>query len=201
LAITNGGAKKLVLASVAFSPVLLKITNVIRMITLACVGICVLALAVYFYAHHNWNPLPSGTTIDRIVVEKAARKLSIFRDGRRLKTYRVALGRSPVGPKENEGDMKTPEGIYKIDSRNAQSRFHLALHISYPSDDDNARAAERGVSAGFDIMIHGIPNGRGWIGAFHRWKDWTAGCIALTDEEIEELWRVTPDGTSIEIRP
>ncbi len=173
----------------------------IRKITLPSVALCALALAVYFYAHHNWHPLPSGTTIDRIVVEKAARKLSIFRDGRRLKTYRVALGRSPIGPKEKEGDMKTPEGTYKIDSRNAQSSFHLALHISYPSNDDNARAAERGVSAGFDIMIHGIRNGHGWIGAFHRWEDWTAGCIALTDEEIEELWRVTPDGTTIEIRP
>jgi murein L,D-transpeptidase YafK len=174
---------------------------VIRKIALPSAIICALALAVYFYARHNRHPLPPGTTIDRIVVEKAARKLSVFRDGRQLKTYRVALGRSPIGPKEKEGDMKTPEGIYKIDGRNAQSSYHLALHISYPSNDDNARAAERGVSAGFDIMIHGIPNGRGWIGAFHRWTDWTAGCIALTDEEIEELWRVTPDGTTIEIRP
>ena len=173
----------------------------IRKIALLAVGVCALPLAVYFYAHHNWYPLSSGTAIDRIVVEKAARKLSIFRDGRQLKTYRVALGRNPIGPKEKEGDMKTPEGIYQIDTRNAQSSFHLALHISYPSADDNARAAERGVPAGFDIMIHGIPNGRGWIGAFHRWEDWTAGCIALTDEEIEELWRVTPDGTTIEIRP
>jgi murein L,D-transpeptidase YafK len=97
--------------------------------------------------------------------------------------------------------MKTPEGIYKIDGRNPQSDFHLGLHVSYPSDEDTARAAERGVSAGFDIMIHGIQNGRGWIGAFHRVNDWTAGCIALTDEEIEELWRVTPDGTTVEIRP
>src|SRR5947208_13731780 len=178
-----------------------KAHDVIRKITLLSVIICALALAVYFYAHHNWHPLPSGTMIDRVVVEKAARKLSIFRDGRRLKSYRVALGRSPIGPKEKEGDLKTPEGIYKIDSRNAQSSFHLALHISYPSDEDNKHAAARGVSAGFDIMIHGIQNRRGWIGAFHRWKDWTAGCIALRDEEIEELWRVTPDGTTVEIRP
>jgi murein L,D-transpeptidase YafK len=177
------------------------LTNVIRKITLLFVATCALALAVYLYAHHNWHPLPSGTAIDRIVVEKAARTLSIFREGKWLKTYRVALGRSPIGPKETEGDMKTPEGIYKIDRRNPQSSFHLALHISYPSDSDNTRAAERGVSAGFDIMIHGIQNGRGWMGAFHRWKDWTAGCIALSDEEIEELWRLTPDGTTIEIRP
>jgi murein L,D-transpeptidase YafK len=165
----------------------------------AFIAICILAL--YLYAHHNWRPLPAGTTIDRIIVEKSLKRLSVFRGGERIKTYRVALGRNPVGPKQEEGDMKTPEGTYKIDRRNAQSSFHLALHISYPSDEDDQRAAERGVSAGFDIMIHGIQNGRGWIGAFHRWRDWTAGCIALTDEEIEELWRVTPDGTLIEIRP
>src|SRR5204863_4021497 len=170
---------------IAFPADSLKLHDVIRKITLSFVVICALALAVYFCAHHDWHPLPLGTKIDRIVVEKAARKLLIFRDGRRLKTYRVALGRSPIGPKEMEGDIKTPEGIYKIDGRNAQSSFHLALHISYPSDNDNTRAAERGVSAGFDIMIHGIRNGLGWMGAWHRWKDWTVGCIALTDEEIE----------------
>ena len=163
--------------------------------------IVVCALAIYLYAHHNWNSLPVGTTIDRILVEKSARRLSIFRKANQIKSYRIALGRNPLGAKKEEGDMKTPEGIYKIDGRNPQSSFHLALHISYPSDEDNKRAAARGVPPGFDIMIHGIQNGRGCIGAFHRWKDWTAGCIAVTDEEIEELWRVTPDGTTIEIRP
>jgi murein L,D-transpeptidase YafK len=161
----------------------------------------VLIVSVYIYAHHVWNPLPVGTVVDRILVEKSARRLSIFRDGRRLKSYRVALGRNPVGAKQEEGDTKTPEGVYKIDSRNPQSDYHLALHVSYPSDEDKMRAAERGVNAGFDIMIHGIQNGAGWIGAFHRWRDWTAGCIALTDEEIEELWRVVPDQTPVEIRP
>jgi murein L,D-transpeptidase YafK len=174
--------------------------NMKRKIMVALV-ILVCGAAFYFYLHHNSNPLPAGTTIDRIVVEKSARRLSIFRDANRIKIYRIALGGNPAGAKEQEGDMKTPEGIYKIDGRNPQSNFHLALHISYPSDVDDARAAARGISAGSDIMIHGIQNGRGWIGAFHRWKDWTAGCIALTDEEIEELWRVTPDGTTIEIRP
>jgi murein L,D-transpeptidase YafK len=158
-------------------------------------------LAIFFYAHHNWNPLPQSTTIDRIVVAKSARQLSIFRGREELKSYRIALGRNPIGAKEQEGDMKTPEGVYQIDNRNPQSNFHLALHVSFPSEEDNARAKERGVSAGCDIMIHGLPNGHGWIGAFHRRKDWTAGCIALTNEEIAELWRVTPDGTPIEIRP
>jgi murein L,D-transpeptidase YafK len=176
---------------------LLKIIAVVWKIIVPSMAVC--AFTLYFYAHHNWNPLPSGTAIDRIVVEKSAKKLSVFHNSKQIKSYRIALGRNPVGAKQKEGDMKTPEGIYKIDSRNPQSSFHLALHISYPSDEDNRRAAESGVSAGSDIMIHGIQNGRGWIGAFHRWKDWRAGCIALTDEEIEELWRVTPDGTTIEI--
>jgi murein L,D-transpeptidase YafK len=160
-----------------------------------------LALLTLLLAQHNWNPLPKGTVIDRMVVEKSARRLSIFREGQQLKTYRVALGHNPVGAKEQEGDMKTPEGIYQIDYRNPHSDYHLALHVSYPSAEDTARAAERGVPPGFDIMVHGLPNGRGWIGVFHRREDWTAGCVALTDAEIEEIWRVTPDGTTIEIRP
>ena len=160
-----------------------------------------LVCVTYLYAHHVWDPLPTGTKIDRIVIEKSARKLSLFVNGKSLKSYRVALGRNPIGAKQEEGDNKTPEGVYRIDGRNPQSNFHLALHVSYPSDEDKVHAGERGVSAGFDIMIHGIQNGRGWIGAFHRLSDWTAGCVALSDEEIEELWRVTPDGTIVEIQP
>jgi len=170
------------------------ILNLVGAVILLAVGACICA-------HHNWNPLPQGTTIDRILVEKSARRLSVFAGGKKLKSYRVALGRNPVGAKQEEGDLKTPEGLYTIDSRNPQSNYHLALHVSYPSAEDTARAAEFGVNAGFDIMIHGIRNGGGWIGAFHRMHDWTAGCIALTDEEIEELWRVTPNGTPIEIWP
>jgi murein L,D-transpeptidase YafK len=159
------------------------------------------AFLLYFCAHRNRNPLPAETTVDRIVVQKSARRLSVFRDGKQIKSYRIALGANPVGAKQQEGDMKTPEGMYQIDGRNPQSSFHLALHISYPSVTDEKRARANGISPGCDIMVHGIVNGRGWIGAFHRWKDWTAGCIAVTDEEIEELWRVTPDGTTIEIQP
>lgn len=158
-------------------------------------------VAIFYYTQRDSNRLLQNTTIDRIVVEKSERKLSLLRNGNVIKTYQIALGRNPVGAKQEEGDMKTPEGVYKIDSRNPQSDYHLALHISYPSPEDNARAAARGVNAGFDIMIHGLPNGKGWIGAAHRQMDWTAGCIAVTDEEIEEIWRVVPDGTTVEIRP
>jgi murein L,D-transpeptidase YafK len=172
----------------------------VRAKILLAVFLIIGATAIFFFARHDRKVLPGGATIDRILVEKSERKLSIWRDGKVLKTYRVALGRNPIGAKEEEGDNKTPEGIYTIDYRNPQSDYHLALHISYPSAEDTTRAAQRGVNAGFDIMIHGLPNGEGWMGAAHRQKDWTAGCIAVTDEEIDELYRVTPDGTTIEIR-
>jgi len=124
----------------------------VQKLALVLAAIVLLAGGVYIYAHHNWNPLQAGTEIDRILVEKSARKLSIFADGKKLKSYRVALGHNPVGAKEQEGDMKTPEGFYWIDWRNPESDYHLSLHVSYPSDEDNARAAEREVNAGFDIM-------------------------------------------------
>ncbi len=163
--------------------------------------LCLLALAVLIGAHFNLHPLPPNAQADRILVEKAARRLTLLRDGAPLKTYRVALGRVPVGPKEQEGYQRTPEGVYRIDFHKEDSDYHRALHVSYPEQGDIDRAAASGVSAGSDIMIHGLPNGRGWIGAFHRRSDWTAGCVAVTDFEIEEIWRAVPDGTPIEIRP
>jgi murein L,D-transpeptidase YafK len=160
------------------------------------------AAAIFNQSRQRGNgQIAEGALIDRIVVEKAARRLSVFRKGRKLKSYHVALGEQPIGAKRQEGDMKTPEGVYKIDYRNRHSDYHLALHISYPDADDVARAAARGVSAGSDIMIHGLPNGHGGTDSFHSQKDWTAGCIAVTDAEIEELWRITPDQTPVEIRP
>jgi murein L,D-transpeptidase YafK len=176
------------------------ISRVLRKLLL--VGALAVALiAAFLFVYPRENRLSRDLKIDRIVVKKSEHTLSIFRGGTELKTYRVALGRNPVGAKEEEGDMKTPEGVYKIDFHKPDSAFHLALHISYPSANDVARAMARGASAGSDIMIHGLPNGLGAIGAAHRLKDWTSGCIALTNEEIEELYRATPDGTLVEIEP
>jgi murein L,D-transpeptidase YafK len=138
---------------------------------------------------------------DKIVIEKKARRLTLFSRGEVIRTYKVVLGGNPNGPKEKEGDNKTPEGSYVIDSRNEKSRYHLALHISYPNAKDSQRAHQRGVSPGGDIMIHGIRNGFGWIGSLHRWMDWTKGCIAVTNNEIEEIGRLVPDGTAVEIVP
>ncbi len=138
---------------------------------------------------------------DKILIEKKERRLTLISRGKSLKTYKIALGGNPVGPKERQGDNKTPEGTYIIDSRNNDSRYHLSLHISYPNDKDRRRAKELGVPTGGDIMIHGIKNGFSWVGDSHAEIDWTKGCIAVTDEEIEEIARLVPNGTIVEIRP
>jgi len=140
-------------------------------------------------------------SVDRILIEKNARRLMLISQGEVLKSYKIALGGNPIGPKERQGDSKTPEGTYVIDGRNEDSRFHLSLHISYPNERDKKRAKELGVSPGGDIMIHGIKNGFSWVGDAHTAVDWTKGCIAVTDEEIEEISKVAPNGTVVEIRP
>ncbi|PKN12230.1 MAG: peptidase [Deltaproteobacteria bacterium HGW-Deltaproteobacteria-4] len=138
---------------------------------------------------------------DKILIEKKDRRLTLIAKGKVLKTYQIALGGNPIGPKERQGDNKTPEGTYVIDSRNRDSRYYLSLHISYPNEKDKKRAKQLGVSPGGDIMIHGIKNGFSWVGDLHTGVDWTKGCIAVTDEEIEEIDRLVPNGTIVEIRP
>ena len=138
---------------------------------------------------------------DRVLIEKQARRMTLFSKGEVIKTYKVALGGNPVGPKEREGDNKTPEGIYHIDARNGSSAYHLSLHISYPNEKDLLKARELGVSPGGDIMIHGIKNGFAPVGTAHTQRDWTEGCIAVTNQEMEEIYRLVPHGTIVEIMP
>jgi len=138
---------------------------------------------------------------DRIVVEKSRHRLTLFAGDRVLRRYRVALGAGGPAPKRRQGDARVPEGRYLIDWRNPNSAYHLSLHVSYPDAADVAAAAARGEKPGGDIMIHGLPDGFGVVGALHRQLDWTAGCIAVTDREIEEIWQAVPDGTPIAIRP
>jgi murein L,D-transpeptidase YafK len=135
------------------------------------------------------------------VVIKSQRVMMLMRQGRLLKTYRVSLGRGGLEPKMREGDHRTPEGNYTLDYRNPQSRFHLALHVSYPNAVDIAKARRLGAAPGGNIMVHGIANGLGWIGRLHRLVDWTDGCIAVTNEEMDEIWLAVADGTPIELRP
>ena len=144
-------------------------------------------------------PPPLSGQIDRIVIEKSARRMQLFKDGKPVRTYRVALGFAPDGDKDRQGDGKTPEGEFTIDRRNGESAFHLSLGLDYPHPEDRARAAKGGYSPGGDIFIHGQPNAL--PEGFKLRGDWTAGCIALTNTEMREVWAVTPIGTKVEVRP
>lgn len=147
------------------------------------------------------NSLHFQSHADRIIIHKSARTMELRQAGHVIKTYKIALGGDPVGPKTRQGDHKTPEGLYVIDSRNAHSKFHRSLHISYPNATDRERARKLGFSPGGDIFIHGLPNGYGFVGAAHRARDWTDGCIAVTDQEIGEVWQLVNNGTPVDIRP
>ena len=138
---------------------------------------------------------------DSIVVEKTKRTLTLFQGGFAIRTYQVALGKEPTGDKIKIGDNRTPEGVFRIDFRNPQSKYHKSLHISYPDAAHMQRANALGVAAGGDIMIHGLPPAYASLGAAHSQYDWTNGCIAVTDSEIEEIWRAVPNGAAIQIKP
>lgn len=143
---------------------------------------------------------PKNQKADRIVIVKSAHTMTLMSGGHAIKTYKVALG-DPVAPKTQIGDKKTPEGVYFIDAKNPQSQFHRALHLSYPNASDRERARELGVRPGGDIVIHGLPRQYAWMGAAHRSIDWTTGCIAVTNPEIDEIWAEVEVGTPVEIRP
>jgi len=147
------------------------------------------------------DKLPPGVKADRVVVIKSKRLLMLEKEGKVLKAYRVALGGHPVGPKTQEGDSKTPEGHYRLDSRNANSKFYRSIHVSYPNASDAAAARKRGVRPGGAIMIHGLPREWAWVGKLHVATDWTDGCIAVSNEEMDEIWRAVSDGTPIDIQP
>jgi murein L,D-transpeptidase YafK len=145
--------------------------------------------------------ISSAIIADSIVVETHKHTLTLFLGGFPMRTYQVALGKQPNGDKVRIGDGRTPEGVFHIDFRNPESKYHMSLHISYPDDAHKARASAMGVAAGGDIMIHGLPPAYADIGALHRTYDWTEGCIAVTNAEIEEIWRAVPNGAPIQIKP
>ena len=159
-------------------------------------------VAIAFALWHAVAPRPVPPLdgpVDRVVIDKSDRTLALMRDGRMLRRYPMGLGFAPEGDKAREGDGRTPEGIFRIDRRNEESRFHLSLGLDYPQPSDIARAAEGGYSPGGDIFIHGQP-----VGVEGRARlpgDWTAGCVAVTNANMEEIWRVVPLGTEVEIRP
>jgi murein L,D-transpeptidase YafK len=179
----------------------------IRKLIIAIAALLV-AAAVVFFAYeflqigHATPALKSEPERANLIrIEKAARTMTLLRGDQVLKTYKVALGGNPIGDKVQEGDRKTPEGRYAITYKNTKSRYHLSLRISYPDATDIAEAERLGVSPGGDIMIHGLPNGFGAAGANHLLRDWTDGCVAVTNEEIEDIWQIVDLGTEVDIRP
>jgi murein L,D-transpeptidase YafK len=160
----------------------------IQLTVVLILGLCCAAAAAPIHA-------------DKIVILKSAHSMTLLSGGKVLKTYKVALGAVPVGPKRVEGDHRTPEGDYVIDAKNPHSQFHLSLHISYPSAADRERARSLGARPGGAIMIHGLARPFAYLGPLHRQTDWTDGCIAVTNAEIEEIWKLVPMGTTVEIRP
>jgi murein L,D-transpeptidase YafK len=147
------------------------------------------------------EPLADDLRADKIMVVKSAHTMSLLKGSQVFRTYRIALGRNPVGAKTRHGDHKTPEGNYIVDAKKNKSRFHRALHISYPNQADRERVQRDGVKPGGEVEIHGVQNGLGWLGARHRRIDWTDGCIAVTNDEIDEIWKMVDVGTPVEIRP
>lgn len=143
--------------------------------------------------------MPAGTVIDSIVVNKSERQLLAYSRHKLIRTFPVSLGKKPIGKKEFEGDGKTPEGRYLINGKNAQSGYHKNLGISYPDLKDRAHAQKAGKSPGGDVKIHGLRNDQGFIARFQRWRDWTNGCIALTNAELDDLYSHTQTGTPIQI--
>jgi murein L,D-transpeptidase YafK len=162
---------------------------------------CRIRLTLVFILGLCCSAVAAPTQADKIIILKSARSMTLLSGGKVLKIYKVALGAVPVGPKRLEGDHKTPEGDYVIDAKNPHSQFHLSLHISYPSTADQQRARSQGLRPGGAIMIHGLARPFAYLGPLHRQTDWTDGCVAVTNAEIEEIWKLIPVGTRVEIRP
>lgn len=139
--------------------------------------------------------------VTKVLVYKSERKMELWIDQIKLRTYRVSLGPDPVGHKQKEGDGKTPEGSYILDFRKADSVAYKSMHVSYPSANDVSKARSKGLKPGGAIMIHGNWNGYGWAGPLMRYFDWTNGCIGVTNSEMDEIWNLLAWQTPIEILP
>jgi len=164
-------------------------------------SVAVLCLLFSVFSHANTTPSLQSPAIDKVLVVKSERKLQLLSRGQPLKSYRISLGKQPSGPKQQQGDMRTPEGFYWIDWRKTSDKYNLSMHISYPNARDLARAQQEGVAPGSMIMLHGTPVDEEYPEWFFHTLDWTEGCIALTNSDMREIWGVVKAGTLIEIRP
>lgn len=148
-------------------------------------------------------PAPSAPPLvaDRVIVLKGQRQLQLAQNGKVFETFPIALGRDPVGPKQRQGDGRTPEGVYLIDWRTEDTKYTRELHISYPDERDREHASAMQVNPGGAIFIHGLPRDYGPFDPPQWYKDWTEGCISVGNASIVKIWDAVPDGTPIEIRP
>ena len=158
-------------------------------------GVCLLGLALLA------APAMAAERIDRVRIDKSDRILQLLAGENVVRSYAVALGASPVGHKQRQGDERTPEGNYVLDWRNPKSAFTKSIHISYPNKADKEAARRLGVDPGGDIMIHGQPRGFGWWAWLVQRFDWTNGCVAVTDEAMADIWTLVRNGTPVEISP
>ena len=149
----------------------------------------------------DFAPPPVVLQPDAILVVKSEHRLYLMSNGIPFRSYPIRLGLTPVGPKRQEFDFRTPEGHYIIDSRSRSCRYFRALHVSYPNAEDRRQAAQRHVAPGGDIMIHGMPNAPRRPLSYYETEDWTNGCIALSNEDLLEVWSLVPVRVPIEIRP
>lgn len=165
-----------------------------------------LLFSIFIIAFISYYVYPEKTLANdfnttKIVVEKSKHKMYLYESNKLGKTYSISMGANPTGHKHEQGDEKTPEGKYIIDYKNDKSMAYLSMHISYPNSNDKIYATSHDMKPGGDIMIHGLPNSIKYVGKFHRWYDWTNGCIGITNKEMDELWRSVKVGTEIEIKP
>ncbi len=169
-----------------------------RLIFLTLRNLSFLALILLWQGALHAGEFPVA---DKVLIEKSERKLHLIKNGQAFRTFDIALGIRPIGEKRREGDFKTPEGNYNLDSRNPNSEYFLSIHVSYPSYQDVRDARADGVAPGGAIMIHGQPNVPSNSEAYYRTRDWTNGCIAVSNSDMIDIWLMTTDDTPIEIRP
>jgi murein L,D-transpeptidase YafK len=162
-------------------------------------GLALFAVATAFAAPPT--PASQPDQADRILVMKSERKLHLLRAGRILRTFDISLGLVPEGHKQREGDFRTPEGVYYLETKNSSSDYFLSIKVSYPNAEDRARARALGVDPGGQIMIHGLPNQPKYSEVAYRGSDWTDGCIAVSNSDMIDIWLMTSTSTPIEIRP
>ncbi len=168
--------------------------------TVAAVFLSMVSVSAITYAKNTTkSAIPADVIVDKVYVDKSERVLKLLSGGKVIKTYRISLGDSPAGHKRQEGDERTPTGSYTLDYKNENSGYHRSIHVSYPNATDKARAKKRGVSPGGDIMIHGQRNGFGHLAALTQQRDWTDGCIAVTNDEMDEIMAIYKAGMPIEI--